>query len=185
MAVLFPLQITNKKKIQWLNSERTGFVTSIFFYVYTSHLLLQDRHSSLCYFLMLKGSMNNSAPLPFLLCCIPIELPEQSCINKFWLILLLQFHAWHSLRYIQSKIKERKYLYKSFYEISHACNKPISPELKWIVKMSLQSLDQANTAVLQLCPPVWGWEFRTTMKLQSTVGADFKGHEHISMYVHK
>lgn len=108
LVVLFPLQITNKKKIQWLNSERTGFVTSIFFYVYTSHLLLQNRHSSLCYLLMLKGSMNNSAPLPFLLCCTPIELPEQSCINKFWLTLQLQFHAWPFLRYIQSKIKNWK-----------------------------------------------------------------------------
>lgn len=110
---------------------------------------------------------------------------EQSCINKFWLLLQLQFHAWPFLRYIQSKIKERKYLYKSFYEISYACNKPIPPELKWTVKMSLQSLDQANTVVLLLCPPVWGGEFRTTMKLQSTVGADFKGHGHISVYVHK
>lgn len=84
-----------------------------------------------CYLLMLKGSMNISAPLPFLLCCIPIELPEQSCINKFWLILLLQFHAWHSLRYIQSKIKERKNICTNHFMKSHM--HAISPSLlNWI-----------------------------------------------------
>lgn len=51
--------------------------------------------------------------------------------------------------------------------------------------MSLQSFDQANSVVLQLCPLVWGGEFGNTIKLQSTVGAEFKGHEHISVYVHK
>lgn len=91
-----------------MNFGRTGVIISIFLYVYTSRLLLQNRHSSLCYLLMFKGSMNNSALSPFLLCCTPIELPEQSCINKFWLTLQLQFHAWPFLRYIQSKINNWK-----------------------------------------------------------------------------
>lgn len=80
-----------------------------------------------CFLLMLKGSMNNSAPLPFLLCCTPIELPEQSCINKFWLTLQLQFHAWPFLRYIQAKINngKKENICTNHFVKSHVC--AISP----------------------------------------------------------
>lgn len=184
--VLFPLQITNKKNIQWLNSERTSFVTSIFFYVYTSHLPLQNRHSSLCYLLMLKGSMNNSAPSPFLLCCTPIELPEQSCINKFWLTLQLQFHAWPFLRSIQSKInnwkKENTFTNRFMKSHVHA----ISPSL---LNSNGLLKGVCNPLIRLLCYNTVQQCEGESLEIQSSSRAlwvqALKGHEHISVYVHK